>query len=285
MIIITTDLNPTGDYTRLLNSAIFDDSLTAGEFRLWCRLAALPRGQKLIDLETVNEIAEYCGMDRDTCRDRRRALKDKGYLKIQGQKFTVTVPGEDFKPKKPKLDKNQQLRHDLRDVWNKYKPEAFSKLKNPMAEAQVKTLKLHADHNDAKDLAEFLQKVLKGCLADAWWKDKSLNFTNVFGTGHPKQSKFTNVEKLAKLSTTTKGQAALFDRNGEQCWLDWFASKGHKQFTKVEHLTMERFAAWDHEMDEGSEDILYVYHDEEGNVVHWTYKESQVGVSYFPTAS
>ena len=35
---------------------------------------------------------------------------------------------------------------------------------------------------------------------------------------------------------------------------------------------------------EGKEDTLYIY--SEGNsLVHWTYKESQCGVSYLPTAN
>jgi hypothetical protein len=48
---------------------------------------------------------------------------------------------------------------------------------------------------------------------------------------------------------------------------------------------MERFEAWKHETDVAAKDTLYIYSDEESNVVHWTYKEHQAGVSYLPTAN
>ena len=281
MVLIVNELNPTTEFTRILNEVIYDDRLTPAEFRLWCQLAAMPRGQKMTDL-TAKEVAAECGMGMDACRDRRRDLKAKGFLKIEGQRYIVTIPSPDFEPKEVKLDKEQQLRHDLRDVWNKHKPEAFTKQKNPMAEKQVKTLAMHAKHNETEDLQEFLAAVLRGCRANDWWQSKNLKFDNVFGTGSPKQNKFTNVEKLVKESATKKATAALFDVNDDQCWIDWFKSKA-VEMTKVVRLEMEQDDAWVHQVDNDGDGTIYIY-TQEDHLVHWTYKESSIGVSYIPTA-
>ena len=102
----------------------------------------------------------------------------------------------------------------------------------------------------------------------------------------PEQKKFSNVEKLYKLSSSKKAEGALFDSKDDQCWLDWYHSKGHTHFTRVERLAMDYFDARNHEIDdEGDENIIYIYFDDENAMVHWTYKESQRGVSYTPTAS
>lgn len=281
---IINELNPTTAFTRIPNEVIFDQNLTPAEFRLWVQLCAITKGSHVTAIDTAALLAAECGIDKDSCRDRRRSLRDKGYIENRGRNIVVTLPGEGFKPKPAKVSKEQQLRMDLRDVWNKHKPETYSKLRNPVSEAQVRTMQLHADHNEQTDLPKFLAAVLKGCKADSWWSDKNLNVGNVFGNGVPKQNKFTNVEKLFKLAGSTKGQAALFDVQDDQCWLDWFTSKGKGEFQRVERLTMGRQEAWKHQMANEGDNVLYVYHDEERHLVHWTYKENSVGVSYLPTA-
>lgn len=280
-MILTSDLNPTNDYTRVLNDAIFDERLSHAEFRLWCMLLALPKGQKLITV-SAEEISKAVGMKEDVCRLHRRNLKAKGFLVLKHNELIVTVPSADFEPQEAKLTPEQQLRHDLRDAWNDSKPDAFSRLRHPLSEAQVETLKLHAEHNKEADLCKFIGAVLKGCKADNWWKEKNLNFGNVFGTGTPKQNKFTNVEKLFKLAGSNQGQAALFDKNDDRCWLDWYESKGHAM-TKVIRLEMERWDAYDHETDNSEEGTIFVY-SHEGDLVHWSLKADRVGVSYLPTA-
>ena len=280
-MILTSDLNPTNDYTRVLNDAIFDERLSHAEFRLWCMLLALPKGQKMFNV-SAEEISKAVGMKEDVCRLHRRNLKAKGFLVLKHNELVVTVPSADFEPQKAKLTPDQQLRHDLRDAWNNSKPEAFSRLRHPLSEAQVETLKLHAEHNKEADLCKFLGVALKGCKADDWWKEKNLNFGNVFGTGTPKQNKFTNVEKLFKLAGSKKATAALFDVNNDQCWIDWFRSKAH-DMTKVVRLEMEQDDAWVHQVDNEGDGTIYIYTQGE-RLVHWTYKEGQHGVSYIPTA-
>ena len=286
MTLIINELNPTTEFTRILNTVIFDQRLTVHEFRLWCQLAALPRGQKMTDM-TAKEIAAECGMDVDTCRDQRRALKSKGFLKGDGQRIIVTIPDADFQPKEVKLDKHQQLRHDLRDVWNRYKPDSYSKIRNPLAEKEVKTLTLHAKHNSETDLRKFLTAVLRGARADGWWGNTertSFKFSNLFGTGNPEQKKFSNIEKLYKLSSSKKAEAALFDIEDDQCWLDWYHSKGQEHMTRVARLEMERYAAWDHQKENAGDGVIYVY-SQGSDLVHWTGKEGQYGLTYLPTAS
>lgn len=280
-MMITTDLNPTTDFTRVLNSVIFDERLTHAEFRVWCMMLALPRGSNALNL-SAEEICDELGMKPDVCRLHRRNLKAKGFLAVKGNQLIITVPGEDFKPKEPKLTPEQRLRNELREVWMKNKPDNYSKQRHPLTPAQVSTLKLHAEHNDQSDLGEFLTAVLRGCKADPWWSSHGMNFNNIFGTGTPKQNKFTNVEKLFKLANSTKGHAALFDENDDKCWLDWYQSKGH-EMTKVVRLEMKQSDAWIHQVDNAGDGTIYVY-SHEGGLVHWTMKEGQHGVSYLPTA-
>lgn len=278
---LTTDLKPSTDFTKIMNEVIFDQNLTHAEFRLWCRLLALPKGsvQVLID---VAEIAEEFGVSSTNFRKQRQGLKDKGYLVQEKNRLVVTIPDQDFKPKEVKLTKEQQMREDLKGVWNSFKPDGYTRLRSPLSLDQVDTLKLHAEHNSEPDLCKFLTAVLRGCKADDWWKDKSFKPDNIFGTGTPKQNKFTNVEKLFKLASSNQGQAALFDKNDDQCWLDWYESKGHAM-TKVVRLEMERWDAYDHETDNSEEGTIFVY-SHEGDLVHWSLKADRVGVSYLPTA-
>ena len=280
-MIITTDMNPTTDFTRVLNCVIFDERLSHAEFRMWCMLLALPKGQKSANI-TADQLAVRTGLKPDMCRLHRRNLKAKGFLVSRDGELIVTVPGEGFKPRESKLPPKQRFAHDLRDTWNGNKPSNYIKRRHQLSEAEIATLRMHADHNDEKDLVKFLENVLKGCKADDWWKDKGLSFSNVFGSGTPKQNKFTNVEKLYKLAGSTKGQAALFDVDDDQCWLDWYTSKGH-EMAKVVRLEMEQDDAWVHQVDNAGDGTLYVY-SHEGRLVHWTMKEGQHGVSYLPTA-
>lgn len=281
-MILTNDLNPTGDYTRILNEAIFDERLSHAEFRIWCQLLALPKGQKSVTI-VPEDVAKQLGITAPTFRHHRSQLKEKGYLASRRGELVVTFPGEDFKPKEPKLTKEQQQRAELRDVWNDNKPGTYSKQKHPLSAAQVETLQAHAQHNGEHHLGKFLKAVLTGCKADSWWSTHGMNFGNLFGTGSPKQKKFGNVEKLYRLSSTKAGQAAVWDVNDDQSWLDWYQKKGI-EMERVIRLDMERFDAWEHETEHEGDKTLYVYTDERGIVVHWTYKEQySYRVMYLPT--
>ena len=272
-MIIATDLNPTGDFTRILNDVIFDERLTAAEFRVWCQLAALPKGQRSAHMD-AQQVADELGMKPDLCRHHRRQLKRKGFLKANGDKIIVTVPDHDFKPAPAKVTKEQQLRTDLRDAWNKAKPDSYIRQRNPFSERQIATLRQHAEHLEISDLTKLVTQVLSGCKADSWWNDKRLNFDNVFGTGKPTQKKFNNVEKVYKLANSSEGRKALFDSSIDQDWLDWYHANGNDSFTSVvRHTVADRFEGWDHELDNPSDEVIQVYADASGTVVHWTHKQ------------
>ena len=241
----------------------------------------MPKGANELAI-SMEEVSKRLGVSTTYFRKQRQNLKDKGYLTIEGGRALVTIPDASFAPAEPKLTKGQQLREDLKGVWNSSKPDSYTRLRSPFSLDQVDTLKLHAEHNNEPDLCKFLTVVLRGCKAENWWKDKSLKPDNIFGTGTPKQNKFTNVEKLFRLASSNQGQAALFDKSDDQCWLDWYESKGHTM-TKVVRLEMERWDAYDHETDNPEEGTIFVY-SHEGDLVHWSLKADRVGVSYLPTA-
>lgn len=261
---------------------IFDERLTHAEFRVWCQLMAMPKGANEVTVE-LEAIAKQFGIATSVFRKHRQALRDKGFLVGNRDELIVTIPEAGFEPEEKKLTEEQQLREDLKQAWNSNKPEGYAKMRHPLALGQLETLNAHAEHNNQTDPVKFLVSVLKGCKAEDWWKSKNLNFNNVFGTGIPKQNKFTNVEKLYKLANSKQGRNALFDVNDDQCWLDWYQAKGHEEMTKVVRLEMEQDDAWVHQVDNEGDGTIYVYNQGE-RLVHWTYKEGQHGVSYIPTA-
>ena len=142
---------------------------------------------------------------------------------------------------------------------------------------------MHAELVDCADLPSYLARIMLACKMNTWYENNPQTFENVFGSGVPQTKKLEKTQKMYHEAQGKKAEAVGFDRNDDQSWLDWFASKGHDQFTRVERIEMERFTAWKHETDEGKEDTLYIY-NEGTTLVHWTYKESQCGVSYLPTA-
>lgn len=282
-MLLSTDLNPTGDYTQVLNDIIFDDRLTHAEFRFWCKLLSLPKGQKFAKLDS-GELAKEMGMVPRSCREFRQSLKTKGFLIEKRDELIVTIPSEEFEVKEVKLTPEQQLANDLRDIWNECKPEPFSRQRKGFSAAQIDTLQQHVKHNDAKDVKAFLKKVLEGCKADAWWSEKVLNFTNVFGSGSPKQNKFTNIEKLYKLSNSKEGRAKIWDINDDQCWLDWYQSL-NQDYDKVERITVKEYEeSIDHQWDHDGDKTIYIYLDTDGLVISWTKKARVGSLRYLPTA-
>jgi len=268
---LATDLKPSTDFTKIMNEVIFDQNLTHAEFRLWCRLLALPKGADQVIVE-VDDIAEQFGISAVAFRKQRQALKDKGYLIQRRSRLVVTIPGEDFAPKKVKPTEEQLQREELKNTWNTSKPDSYTRLRSPFSLDQVATLKLHAEHNNEKSLPQFLSAVLRGCKTDDWWKDKTFKPDNIFGTGTPKQNKFTNVEKLFKLSSSRKGKAVAWDINDDQCWIDWFHSKNATEYTKVERCSAPgREEAYLHNLDNPpAPDTIRVYQTETGFPCFWT---------------
>lgn len=272
---ITSEVNPTTEFTRIPNSVIFDENLTAVEFRTWCQLLAMPKGRKEVNM-TAAKIAEAHGTTSDVCRDRRRSLKAKGYLSGSKEELVVTMPDDGFTAKEPKTSPAQDLRHKLNEVWNEWRPKTFCGMRLPLSAKQLITLKEHSSNLKEENLEVVLKRVLLGCRADPWWKEKTMKFDNVFGTGGPTEKKFSNVEKLYKLGVSDAGQSVAFDPSNDRSWVDWFALKGSPEYTKIKRLeAADRFEALDNEIElkeSGSltGDTIRVYSDQQGQIVYWT---------------
>ena len=282
---LTSDLKPNTDFTKIMNEVIFDDNLTHAEFRLWCRLLALPKGsaQVLVDTE---DLARQFGVSATNFRNQRKSLREKGYLRIEKKRLVITIPEEGAKPKTVKLTKEQRLREDLRDIWNSFKPDSYTRQRNPLSLGQMDTLKIHAQHNNQPDLPQFLTSVLTGAKADDWWGTAKLTFDNLFGTGEPKQKKFNNVEKLLNLSTSRKAKAVTWNHDDDKCWINWFHSKKATEYTKVERFKVEdRMEAFLHNQDNpAAPDTIRVYQTHSGRPCLWTRdNEARFTPSALPT--
>lgn len=284
MRIIPTNAN--SDFTRVPNAITFSEVLTPHQKLVWIMLDAVCFGNDT-EVGSAARLAERLGLPARGMQRTIKELIEMGFITKDGRLHSLQVePKEDAEStsvrKERRLTRDEKLRLELKEIWNKYKPKNAPSMQD-FTPARLKTLRVYVERFRA-DEQVVLRKVCDGSNADEWRRDKDWDFGNIFGDGVPTEAKQTKVEKVYKLGCTQKAAAAVFDRNDDQSWLDWFASKGHTQFTKVERIEMERFTAWKHETDEGKEDTLYIY-NEGTSLVHWTYKESQCGVSYLPTAS
>lgn len=284
MRIIPTNAN--SDFTRVPNAITFSEVLTPHQKLVWIMLDAVCFGNDT-EVGSAARLAERLGLPARGMQRTIKELIEMGFITKDGRLHSLQVePKEGAEStsvrKERRLTRDEKLRLELKEIWNKYKPKNAPSMQD-FTPARLKTLRVYVERFRA-DEQVVLRKVCDGSNADEWRRDKDWDFGNIFGDGVPTEAKQTKVEKVYKLGCTQKAAAAVFDRNDDQSWLDWFASKGHTQFTKVERIEMERFTAWKHETDEGKEDTLYIY-NEGTSLVHWTYKESQCGVSYLPTAS
>lgn len=280
------------NFTQVPNEILFSAALTDHQKVVWMSLRGACNGTQDAVFYGTSDLAHRLDAPIRSLQRDIKALIDFGYITKQGNQLHLEV--EPVEPengeiktavkKKPKLSPRQQLRQELTDTWNNKKPDNFPAMRGPLQEARLDVLLQHAEMVDCKDLSAFLGRVLLACKMNDWYKKVPQTFENIFGTGTPTTKKLEKTQKMYQEAQGKKAEAAGFDRNDDQSWLDWFASKGHTQFTKVERIEMERFAAWKHETDEGAEDTLYIY-NEGTTLVHWTYKESQCGVSYLPAAS
>ena len=276
---------PNTAYVRVPHSITFSEILTAHQKMVWIMLDANCYNQET-EVGSAAKLAKKLGLPTRGLQRTIQELVTMGFITKNGDQYSLQVePKEGAEStgvvKERRLTRDEKLRLELKEIWNKYKPKNAPSMQD-FTPARLKTLRVYAERFKA-DEQVVLRKVCDGSNADEFRRDKSWDFGNIFGDGVPTEAKQGKVEKVYKLGCSQKAAAAVFDRNDDQSWLDWFASKDHTQFTRVERIEMERLAAWKHETDEGKEDTLYIY-NEGTTLVHWTYKESQCGVSYLPTA-
>jgi len=282
----------TNNFTQVPNDVLFSAALTPHQKITWMHLRSVCSGTSPAVFRSLGEIANKLDLPARNIQRDVKALMELGYITKEDDLLHLEVEPvepEDGQPKpkakkEPKLSPRQQLRKELVDTWNSKKLDNFPAMRGALPEARLETLQQHAEMVGCADLPAYLGRILLACKMNDWYLKVPQTFENIFGSGNPTTKKLEKTQKMYHEAQGKKAEAAGFDRNDDQSWLDWFASKGHKQFTKVERIEMERFKAWKHETDEGEEDTLYIY-NEGTTLVHWTYKESQCGVSYLPTAS
>ena len=280
-------------FTQIPNEVILHESLTDRDKVIWMSLCSLCRNGESDRFASIAEVANLLGIPTRNLQRSIKALSESGFIakidNVFGQsqyqlKVDSSSPVKLTEEKERKLSGRQKLRKELVEVWNTKKPDNFPTMRGMLPEARLDVLMQHAEMLECKDLKEYLGKILLACKMNDWYKKFPQTFDNIFGVGTPSPKKFEKTQKMYQEAQGDKAEAAGFDRTNDNSWLEWFASKGH-EFSKVERITMERFEAWKHETDAAAQDTLYVYSDEEGSVVHWTYKEHQAGVSYLPTAN
>ena len=275
-------------FTKVPHSITFSEVLTAHQKMVWIMLDANCYSKET-EVGSAARLAEKLGLPVRGLQKTIQELISMGFITKDGRVHHLQVePQEGAEStgvrKQRRLTRDEQLRVELKDIWNKHKPKNAPSIQD-FTPARLKTLRVYTERFKVDEQVA-LRKVCDGSNADEWRRDKDWSFDNIFGSGIPSEDKQTKVEKVYKLGCTQKAANAVFDRDDDLSWLDWYHSKGHTHFTRVERLDMDYFDARSHETnDEGDEDVIYIYIEDGNSMVHWTYKEMQRGVSYLPTAS
>ena len=283
MIIIPS--KPNVGFSKVPHSITFNQILTAHQKMVWIMLDATCYNRET-DVGSAAKLAKKLGMPARGLQRAVQELITMGFITKDGSEYSLQVePKEDAESagvrKERRLTRDEKLRLELKDVWNKHKPKNAPSMQD-FTPARLKTLRVYSERFKA-DEQVVLRKVLDGSNADEFRRDKSWSFDNIFGSGVPSEDKQTKVEKVYKLGCSQKGTAAGFDVDDDQSWLNWYHSKGQEHMTKVVRIEMERYAAWDHQKENAGNGVIYVY-SQGSDLVHWTGKEGQYGLSYLPTA-
>lgn len=281
---------PSSNFTQVPNQVIFHPDLTDRDKLVWCMLRSLCYATEGAERSSVPKIAEELQIPARNLQRSIKRLSDNGLICRDGEDLILQIDrteGESVEVvQERKLNQSDQLRADLQEVWNKNKLENFPTMRKPLTPSRLHVLKLHGEHCGITDLTVLLRTVLASCKANDWYSKVSQDFDNIFGSskngGEPNEAKFSKVQKMTKVANSAKGRALTFDSQDDQCWIDWFSSKGHAM-TSVKRLEMERWAGYEYEADHRGDGVIYLI-VEDNCLVHWTYKESQKGVSYLPTA-
>lgn len=278
---------PNSNFTQVPNEILFADDLTTQDKLTWAQLQSLCLNDDLV-AGSVTQLAARIGMEPRNLQRQVQNLVKKGAVTRDGHKYRLEtqVNKRHMSGKQDKLPQwlsEEQLCEECLEIWNKRKPINAPSLHKFKLEF-LNTLRVYAKHFDC-DEKTVLRKVLKGSNADAFRRDKNWGFVNIFGSGIPTQQKQQVVEKVYKLGCSAKGQAAGFDVEDDDCWLDWYASVDHDMKRVVRINEDDRVKAWEHQVENQGDQVIYIYIHSEGYLTHWTYKDNQVGVSYLPSAS
>ena len=273
-------------FSKVPHSITFSEILTPHQKMVWIMLDATCYN-RATDVISVAKLAKKWDLPVRSLQKTIKELVSMGFITRDGDDYSLEVePQEGAEStsvrKERRLTRDEKLRLELKDIWNKHKPKNAPSMQD-FTPARLKTLRVYVERLRA-DEQVVLRKVCDGSNADEFRRDKAWDFGNIFGNGVPTEDKQTKVEKVYKLGCTQKAAAAVFDVSDDQCWIDWYHAKGQEHMTKVVRLEMERYAAWDHQKENAGNGVIYVY-SHGGDLVHWTGKEGQYGLTYLPTAS
>jgi len=284
-MIVETDLNLKNDFTKVPNQLLEDQLLTVHEQILWIRLMSLTKGDSFV-FQSAGHAARLCGLGIDVFRDRRRSLASKGYLKVDGRKIRVTLPiGEEScsseKPenepqveaaiaeemekeprRRPSGVTEKEAKAIIAEAWNAHKPDDYATISPSMNPATFIAIETQAKRlrHERPDYGKLIERVLKGCQEDKWWKERTgLKPNNLFGFGKPEDKKFYNVERLYKIGSKVTDK---FSWDNEESILAWYAKAcPDRKFEKVVHLDVaDAPASWDHDAEHRNGTTVFVYH-------------------------
>ena len=275
---------PNTAFSRVPHSITFSELLTPHQKMVWIMMDAICYNRET-EVVSAAQLAKKLGLPTRSLQKTIHELISMGFITKNGRIHSLeTEPREDAEStserKERRMTRDEKLRLELKDIWNKYKPKNAPSMQN-FTPARLKTLRVYVERFNA-DEQVVLRKVLDGSNANDFRRDKDWGFENIFGDGMPTEKKQTTVEKVYREGCSKKAAAAVFNVDDDQCWIDWYHSKGQDHMNKVVRLEMERYAAWDHQKETAGSGIIYIY-SHEGSLVHWTGKESQVGLTYLPT--
>ena len=277
---------PNTAFSKVPHSITFSDILTPHQKMVWIMMDAVCYNRET-EVVSAAKLAKKWGLPVRSLQKTIKELVSMGFITKDGDDYSLQVePQEGAEStgvrKERRLTRDEKLRLELKDIWNKHKPKNAPSMQD-FTPARLKTLRVYVERLKA-DEQVVLRKVCDGSNADEFRRDKFWGFDNIFGSGVPSEDKQTKVEKVYKLGCTKKGTAAGFDVDDDQSWLSWYHSKDQEHMTRVVRLEMERYDAWDHQKAHAGDGTIYVY-SHEGRLVHWTGKEGQYGLTYLPTAS
>ena len=273
-------------FTQVPNQVLFDTGLTAQEKIAWQKLCSLCYTSE-VEIGSLESTAERIAVGHRHLQRLIQSLVEKGFMTHEGRGIyqlrsqNVKLSGNADEPLE--ITQEKQLCRECMEIWNKHKPVNAPSMRK-FSPARLKTLCAYAERFDC-DEKTVLRTVLKGSSADEFRRDKNWDFINIFGVGVPTEEKQQKVEKVYSLGLSAKGQHASFDVEDDQCWLDWYASKDHDMKRVVRINEDDRRKAWEHQVDNKDDQVIYIYIHSEGYLTHWTFKDNHVGVSYLPSAS
>ncbi len=274
---LATDITIEGNFTRIPNEALDDNSLTDSEFRLWCRMLRQIKGKLPANLGDTKAANKALGISDRTSRSLRNKLVKKGYLYTDGGLTYVTIPADDFQPvedqlidevieapnRKPSGISEKDAMAMISEAWNENKPESYiscTKRLRPEAfwavETQAKRLKI-----ERPGYGKFVKQVMKGATQDEWLNKQTWKIHNMFGWFDPKvraidDKKVVRVEELYKRGQTVPD---VFNWTDPEIFAWYAEAVPDRTFDRIEWMPAGLSEASEHDMEHNNGRVIYIY--------------------------